>query len=223
MRILLIITCLFLSISASAQNRILVDGEFDDWTNVTVANSDANGDAGSSGIDFKVLKFSNDENYFFIYLETGKDINLQDLNDVAVYIDIDNNAQTGANKSGIGAELTYTFGKRSGTYNFTSGGSTGIRHNDIGLITAPTVTSSAFEIAIKRSFIINGSAKSMKTDIRVVIADNANGDQTPGNSGGVSYTFVSETLDALPTFAIKKSNASHLRLLSYNVERGRLV
>ncbi|MFT5723505.1 MAG: endonuclease/exonuclease/phosphatase family metal-dependent hydrolase [Bacteroidia bacterium] len=220
MRYLVLIPLLFCTLFGHAQNRILVDGEFKDWAKHPTTYTDAAGDGGSSGIDFGKAQIFNDADYIFFYVETGTEINLQDLNDVVIYIDIDNNTSTGTSKNGIGADLSYTFGDRSGSYHTSSNSSVSIRHRDIGLITAPTVTSDRFEIGIKRVFSINGILKKMGDSVKVVFMDNAsNGDVLPSNNGGVSYTFSTTNLEPLPSFSLQKPTMSNLRIMSYNVER----
>lgn len=206
---------LLCSIGANAQNRILVDGEFADWTNQATLDTDASGDGGSSGIDFGKVQVANDRDFVFLYVEVGSAINLQDFNDVSVYLDIDNNANTGSSINGIGAELIYSFGNRSGSYNGVQ-----VRHAEIGMITAPTVTSDRFEIAIKRNFTANGSNVTIGNTIKVLFRDNSSGgDVAPSTSGGLSYTFSETQLEALPSYSFDKPAKSDMRIMSYNAER----
>ena len=123
------LTLIFTVVCTSAQSQILLDGTFDDWSSISGSYTDATGDGGNSGIDFKKINIHNNREYVFLYLEVGSEINLQDLNDIAVYIDIDNNANTGTRINGVGAEITYSFGDRSGTYNGSR-----IGHANIGII-----------------------------------------------------------------------------------------
>ncbi len=220
MKYLIFASFLICSLFVNAQNRVIVDGDFSEWTKQSSVFTDAAGDGGNSGVDFKKAQISNDEEYLFLYIETGSEINLQDLNDVAVYIDIDNNSSTGNSENGIGAELVYNFGDRSGTFHSNAGGSTSIRHRDISLITAPTVTSDRFEIGIKRQFEINGNTINLDGSIKIVYKDNSsNGDVFPSTSGGLNYSFVNNTLEPLPTYSIEKVTTSDFRIMSYNVER----
>ena len=220
LKFITILICLSLAFSGNAQNRVLADGQFDDWTTLAVTYSDSKGDGGQSGIDFGKIQIANDPEHLFLFLETGTFLNLQDFNEVTVYLDIDNNVATGTAQGGIGADLTYTFGSRSGTYHPASGGTISVDQNDIGLVTAPTMTSDRFEIAIKRSFRANGNDISMQDTIKVIFRDNeANGDQIPSSNGGLSYGFLSSNLDPLPGYSMSKPSTSDLRIVSYNVER----
>lgn len=199
------------------QNSILIDGNYDDWKNVSVLHTDGAGDNGSSGVDFGALQVSHSSDYLYLTLEIGTEINLQDFNDVTLYIDADDNSSTGQNTLGLGADFSYTFGNRSGSY---FGSSTSlIRHGDIGLVTAPTISSDRFEIAIDRNTVLSGRMLFSSNTIKLAIRDNAsNGDILP-NTGGLSYTFTSSNLSEIAPYSLSKSGKSNLRVLSYNVLR----
>ncbi len=200
-----------------AQNQILVDGLFEEWKDLPVTYTDAEGDADLSGIDFGLLKVYNNVHYIFFLLETGTEINLQDLNDVTIYLDTDNNADTGFSINEIGAEISYNFGSRSGIF-FRSSNSYEIFHQDIGLITAPTVTSNQFEIAIKRNTTLSGFQVFRNDDIKIVFKDNkTNGDIMPAPNEVIQYTFTSNSAEPLPAYSIQKLSDSDLRIVSYNV------
>ncbi len=217
MKNLLLLSLLFSSIISYSQDRILVDGEFDDWTQHPVWYTDAAGDGGASGVDFGELRVYHDDEYLFLYLEIGTELNLQDLNEIAIYLDTDENPTTGFSINGIGAELVYTFGDRSGLY-YGSGNPTAISHPDIGLVTAPTVTSDRFEIAIKRNLTLSGIPIFQSNEMKVVVRDNSsNGDMIPASSEEIEYLFPADSLGALPAYSIHKIHESNLRILSYNV------
>ncbi len=212
---LTVISFLLFSFCLNAQSRILVDGFFEDWATQPVLHNDASGDGGGSGVDFGKVQVYNDRNFVFFSVEVGNTINLQDNNDVAIYIDIDNNTNTGSSINGIGAELIYTFGDRSGSYNGAR-----IRHADIGMITAPTTSSDRFEIAIKRTFSPDGIDVTMGSTIKALFKDNAsNGDLAPSAIGGITYTMSEGQQLPLPSYSFNKPAKSDIRILSYNVER----
>ena len=146
------LSLLFISIVGYSQNRILVDGIFDEWSDHPVIYSDAAGDGGFLGVDFGELQIFNDDEFIFFLLEIGNEINLQDLNKISIFLDTDNNSNTGFSINGIGAELVYSFGERSGLFYYANGSSE-IFHSNIGLVSAPTVSSDQFEIARIYKFI----------------------------------------------------------------------
>lgn len=217
MKYFILLSLLFSYFVSYSQNRILADGIFDDWNEFPVIYADAIGDGGFSEVDFEQLKIYNDEEYIFFLLETGAEIILQDLNDISIYLDTDDNANTGFPINGIGAELEYTFGNRSGFF-YESGNSFTIFQNEINLVSAPTVTSNRFEIAINRNITLLGIPVFQSDNVKIVFKDNtANGDLLPSLNEELGYTFSSDNLEPLPDYSIQKLHESHLRVISYNV------
>ncbi|MFT4667716.1 MAG: exonuclease III [Ulvibacter sp.] len=217
MKYLRILSLLFVSITSNSQDRILVDGIFNEWSDYPIIYSDAAGDGGSSGIDFGQLQIYNDDEYIFFLLESGSEINLQDLNEIFIYLDTDDNSNTGFSINGIGAEIVYSFGNRSGFF-YQGANSSTIQHSDIGLVTAPTVTSSQFEIAIRRDIIISGIPVFQSDNLKIVFQDDfSNGDLLPASNEEITYTFSNNNSEPLPDFSIQKFPESDLRVISYNV------
>ncbi|MEA1882215.1 MAG: hypothetical protein U9N31_07440, partial [Candidatus Marinimicrobia bacterium] len=93
---------------------ISIDGLFEDWAEVPLAYEDPQADGMS--LDFADLKITYDNEFLFIYfsLHFGETL-LQDDNAIHLYIDADNDTTTGTDFFGIGAELDWEFGQRSGT------------------------------------------------------------------------------------------------------------
>jgi endonuclease/exonuclease/phosphatase family metal-dependent hydrolase len=200
-------------------SQILVDEEYSDWISDNLRYTDDLNDGQNNQIDFGRLWVDHCDTYLFISVELNKELIIQSDNNLRLYIDIDNDLSTGSNIRGIGADLIYRFSDRRGTaeiqnFNWT------IFHDDIGLITSPTVSSDRFEIAIRRNNTINGRAFNMATDILVVMVDDrVNGDEIPSESGGIPYQFSQKPEYELPPYSITKKNQSDLRVLSYNVLR----
>ena len=216
MKYLTLLSFLFFSIHSFAQDRILVDGIFEEWDAYSVAYTDVTGDDGFSGVDFGQLKISNDEEFLFLSVEVGTEINIQDLNNISIYLETDDNENTGFSINGIGADLIYNFGNREGTF-FVGNNSYFISHSNIGLINAPTVKSSRFEIAIKRDATVLGNSVFQSDNIKVAFRDGSSGDLIPNTNDEVEYFFSTEDLEPLPTYSISKSSTADLRILSYNV------
>lgn len=216
MKYLVICSLLFSSIVSFSQNRILVDGIFDEWDEYPIIYTDAIGDGSFSGIDFGQLKVFNDDDFIYFLLETGTEINLQDLNDISIYLDTDDNSNTGLSINGIGADLVYTFGKRIGVF-YGAGNSTEVFQNNIGLVSAPTVTADRFEIAIRRDISISGTPVFQTDNLRIVFKDvTSNGDLLPAANEEIEYTFSTKSSEPLPDYSIQKSDESDLRIMSYN-------
>lgn len=217
MKYLFVCALIFSSFAGFSQDRILVDGMFEEWDEYPVLYTDAIGDGGFSGIDFKQLKVFNDDEFIFFLLETGTEINLQDLNDISIYLDTDDNSNTGLSINGMGADLVYTFGNRIGTF-YGADNSVEIFQSNIGLASAPTVTSDRFEIAIQKDISILGSPVFQSDHFKVVFKDNiSNGDVLPAANEEIEYTFSTNSSEPLSDYSIQKSDESDLRIMSYNV------
>ena len=200
--------------TSSQAARIWMNGFFSDWDAIPPLYSDPSGDQQSGDIDFGVLKAANDDRFIFFYIEMGEELNLQDDNEITLYLDTDNNASTGIPINGIGAEVKWVFGERQGIYTsrYT------IYHQYIGLVTAPTVTSNRFEIAIDRTLSLFGQQLFPQNSFRIVFHDNGPGnDYLPDVGDIVSYSFDNSTLPPIISTSLKKAASSDFRVVTYNV------
>lgn len=201
----------------SQTNRIIVDAHFDDWADIPVLITDTANDNDLSNVDFTELKVANDAEFIFFKIDIGTELNLQSFNKIALFLDADNNPNTGITAHGIGSEIIYDFGERDGTVRVGTN-SFGINHDDIGLYSAPTVTGSIFEIAIRRNLIFNGTQLFQGNSVKIVFEDDVNtGDRLPNGSGGVEYTFSENNSDEFPPFSIEKQEENAFRVMTYNV------
>jgi endonuclease/exonuclease/phosphatase family metal-dependent hydrolase len=206
------------SFAASSQTtRITVDGVFSDWDDRSPAYEDAIGDHQGGSLDFGRIWLANDDRYLFIRIEVGAEINIQDLNPIRMYLDTDNQSTTGQQISGMGAELVWHFGARFGQFSHGSN-TTNIIHSNIGLVTAPTVSSTQFEIALDREARPTPGTPLFTSEIiRLQFVDGqGQSDLLPDQP--LSYTLDPGPFPALPSVPIAKQNQNHLRVLSYNVE-----
>ena len=219
---LLILFLLTSLIRLSAQKeRILLDGLFSDWENRPARFEDPLGD-GRFGYDFRNLAMENDENFLYLSFDTGIEINIQENNDLVLFIDTDASFSTGFPFGGIGAEIVYLFGERGG-YFYHGSQQINIRHDDIGLISLPTVSGDRFELALARNSVVNGQTLFPGTEIRcALLQDVQNGDIFPDDGQGLAYTFDNSPLEELPGYSLSKSASGDFRILSYNVLQDRL-
>lgn len=212
-------SAVFIYQSAHGQTDVFIDGEFTDWQGSPAIYSDPSGDGGSSNIDFGQYWMSDNSDFIFFHIEVGQEINLQEGNAITFYVDTDNDPLTGETIHGIGADLSYTFGERMGTV-YIGASNQQLYHDDIHLISAPTVSSDHFECAIKRNLAFLGQNLFTGDSIRVVLRDNAsNGDLLPDAQGGIVYAFSNTAPQPLPSYSLAAPNADELRMLSYNVLR----
>ncbi len=216
--LLLLFTLFFFQIQA----QIVIDGRFEDWESIELSDDDSDNDAGASGIDFKDVRISSDSEYLYLSFDVNKEINLQDGNKITLYIDTDENASTGLLKSGIGADIEFRFGDRYGVYYFNNNSSF-FEHPQLKIISAPTVTSSSFEVLIRRDVRINGNDIFPSNSIRLRLHDDiASGDIVPNSSGGLRHTFNNNNSPSISEFSFSKPSGAHVRFMSFNVKRDNL-
>ncbi|MCB2205269.1 endonuclease/exonuclease/phosphatase family protein [bacterium] len=221
MRYAVIVILLFVPSLLTAQT-LLVDGQFEDWASFPVLHTDATGDGGTSGVDFRQLQITHDDEFLFLSFETTAEVVLQEDNTLRLYMDTDHDASTGQQVQGLGAELSWNFAGRSGTVRLGSQ-TRSIAHEDIGLYPAPTYSSTRFEIALRRNARIAGSMLFPSDSIRVALAVvEAGGDRLP-DVGGVEYGFDSEKLPAPEELLIGTKAAGALRLLTWNTLQDGLI
>ena len=206
------ITCvisLLLSFSfLTASDAIGIDGLWSDWDSVPIAVIDQENDY--NGDDWSELKISNDGEFLFLKIVLhSEETLLQNWNNFYLYIDADVDSLTGDPFRGLGAELKWHFGGRSGQY-FVQDGVIDIYQNDLTLRQAPTVTSNQFEIAIALdSFVLNNP-----DSVAIIFNSNYdNGDLMPNEWGGVIYYIDSTEVEELEPISLEKSG---IRLVSYN-------
>ncbi|MGE5357005.1 MAG: endonuclease/exonuclease/phosphatase family protein [Deltaproteobacteria bacterium] len=197
-------------------SQIIIDENYSDWTSVTTITDPA-GDA-FSNLDFTSMQINNDSEYLYFRFAINQDVNLQDESKILLQIDIDNNSLTGKQVNGIGADVIYDFGQRTGYYHRNSQ-IYNFNHSDCGLLSLPTVTSAEFEFAIKRKFNAGNYLILIGNKIRTYMSvDIANGDKIPDQSGGYSYSMNTNAY-SYPGFTIDKTDPGHLRIMSYNVKQ----
>jgi endonuclease/exonuclease/phosphatase family metal-dependent hydrolase len=186
---------------------IQLDGFFDDWLAISPIHSDPQGDGAL--VDFGSIWVANDQDYLYIRFETGGDVQPDEQQQMRLYLDTDMNSGTGTSLGGIGADLVWEFGSRDG-----NNGSLG--HADIGLLMGPTVSSTEFEIALRRDAGFFGGDLASGNSVRFILRDMDAGDLAP-NSGSISYTLASGS-DLAPTLSTGRNDPANLRFATWNVQ-----
>ena len=200
--LLLYLTCL------RAAHPIVIDGLFDDWQEVPVTITDPEGDYNYD--DWAELKITNDDDFIFFKISLhSEETLLQNWNNFYLYIDADKDSLTGHPFRGMGAELAWHFGYRTGQY-FEQDGIIDLWQNDITLRQAPTVTSTEFEIAIARgSFVLSDP-----DSIAVIFSSFYDtGDYMPDSWGGVVYQLDTTVVGPAEPILLEKTGT---RLVTYN-------
>ncbi len=197
---------------------ILMDGAFDDWNAALSTFTDNN--APATGVDLLGMQVTNDEQYLFIKLTVGSEIDLQDdlvPQTIRLYIDGDNNASTGlAAQTGYGAEVQVRFDTRTVTEYF--GTSSNVSWSTLDLVPLPTVTGTTFEIAIARNAKPDGVNDLFSGNTcRILFRETDGGDAMPNTGTTFSYTFDNGFSQALQPIGVAKGQASQVRITAWNV------
>jgi endonuclease/exonuclease/phosphatase family metal-dependent hydrolase len=198
------------------QVAITIDGEFEDWIDVTASVVDNNGD-GMGAVDFTRIWLADDDRFLFLRIEATDDFDLSDDNSILLYIDTDANTATGIKVGGIGAELEWRLGNRWGTFNH-NGNSTTVYNNSIRFRGAPTVTSNDFEMAVGRDMLPDGSNPLFTgTEIRVLLVDENSGDMIPNAGTLLSYTLDEGSVSTASPIPFEKPSPLNLRVVTHNI------
>ena len=207
---------------AFGQKTILIDGNFSDWEDIPVVFEDLSGDGQSNGIDIRRIWTYNDDFNLYFRFELTKEINLQENNNLAIYIDYDSNLNTGFKINGVGAEVRFFFGERYGLVQ-DANDSEIVTFVPLGILSAPTVSGTQFEIAISREIGVFGINITAEEQINFRIEDNAfNGDEAPDDLGGISYELDADNMAILPEVNLDIPGSTDFRLLSYNIRNDQL-
>ncbi len=204
-----------------SQNGIFIDESFDDWNGISNYYEDPIGDNLQGEIDLKTMWVSNNEDYIYLRIQTTKEITLTNNNYITIYIDTDNDSSTGKIFDNFGAELEFTFGRRSGKVYLN--GEKIIYSKDIGFICSPTFSSSEFEFGIRRDVKVNGQSLFNSDKVKIKIIDytssalSTSSDNSP-DSAGYEYWINPDLINQHPPYFIEKQNEEYLRVMAYNVE-----
>ncbi|MDR9416895.1 MAG: endonuclease/exonuclease/phosphatase family protein [Gracilimonas sp.] len=199
---------------------ILIDENFSDWDSVPSYSEEMSGDADGGAIDILDLKVSSDSEYIYFYISTDQEFLLQDNPGLTILIDSDNNPNTGQSFADIGYDLRYNLGGRSGEILGTA--SEEINSYDIGLVSAPTVSSDTFEFKIDRNIMSGGNELFASQTIKFAFrTQSSNGDLAPDNPIDLNYILSDEQYQSGP-ISLDKLNPEDIRVLSYNVLRDNL-
>ncbi|SVB45282.1 uncharacterized protein METZ01_LOCUS198136, partial [marine metagenome] len=156
--------------------------------------------------------------FLFIYFNFyANEFLLQDWNSFHLFLDADNDASTGSAINGIGAELDWTFGSRSGVQ-YINGNNDEIWQNDLTLRIGPTVTSQEFEIAISRycnALTMNGN-QVLVAGRMIINSGSSSGDQVPDEPGGIYFSIGEDAVPYPVPIPLERKHDNDIRIVSYN-------
>jgi endonuclease/exonuclease/phosphatase family metal-dependent hydrolase len=209
------------STAHAARIPVVLDGFFDDWGAAAPAWTDPSGDAGGSGIDFGRLWLADDPRYLYLRFEVGPELLLNDGNNINLALDTDNNAATGQSVNGIGADLVWRPGQKSGTF-YSGATHVTVHWDDCGFIGLPTVTGPAFEVAFRRDALPDGTHPLFPagpgTIIRVLLRDTGTGgDLLPNTGQTLSYQFDQGSPITETPLPVARQLPTDLRVITWNV------
>jgi endonuclease/exonuclease/phosphatase family metal-dependent hydrolase len=200
--------------AAPSAAALAVDGSFDEWDSTSPAWTDPAGDGGA--VDFGRVWVRSNSERVTLWFEVGSEINLQNSNAITLLVDGDADPSTGRSVGGIGAELVWTFGERSGA--IVSGDrETRVDQADIGLRQAPTVSSTEFEISVLRR-TADGAALIPGPNASIVLLDESGAgcDRLP-DEGALTVTLSGAMPPPPPEVSLERRDPNDVRILTYNV------
>jgi len=211
---------LFFATFTDAQT-ISIDGNFDDWSEIEPVFVDQLNDGQSNGIDFERIWVHNDQFAVYFRFELNREIKLQENNELAIYIDFDDDINTGFKINGIGAEVRYFFGERFGIVS-ENGQNEFINFSPVSMLVAPSVSSTQFEVSFARSVDIGSIDFTLEDQFTFRIEDNSfNGDEVPNDLSGVPFSLLDNQVEE-PALMFDKPSNAEFRFLTYNIENDQL-
>jgi exonuclease III len=204
--------------AGAATHDVIIDGSFADWASVPVTYTDPTGDALGGAVDFGVLKVASDRERAYLYFEIGAEMNLQNDNGIVLYADVDNDPATGHAVGGIGAEVEWRFGERTGVVRHAEPGLI-VRQADVGLRQGPTVTSTVFEVSFDRRAATSGELLMEDRNVAILLQNESGGTRdTLPDRGETLVVELSGAapVEPCPTF-MKRRDAGDIRVVTYNV------
>jgi endonuclease/exonuclease/phosphatase family metal-dependent hydrolase len=208
----LTILCAFTSgIMYSQSLPISIDGEFSDWDAAYVLYIQDSTAAAPAGLHPVRVQVSNDDRFLFLKFELDREITLLENNPLVLLINTDNDINTGYDAGNTGAELRWVFGNRQGTF-YSDTGVHSILYHHIRLRTAPTVSSTVFEIAIGRDTRPDTSNPLFQSDTIAAYFHSLEGNLS------VSGTYIFDPLPVAPPepIPLERTDDSDLRILAFN-------
>jgi len=193
--------------------RVTHDGFTPEWEGWPVLATDASGDANP---DLQVLQASRDENTLTLRLRLGADLLLQETNTLKLALDTDWNTATGTAAEGLGAELVWTFGSRSGSYKYGTSTAITVRHDDLGLRTLPTHAASDYEVTFNLAARPDGTHLLFPLDSLKAVFYQSGGDRLPA-SGFSTVRIGTGSLPAEPARSPQRVADGTLRIAAWNV------
>lgn len=205
--------------------RMIIEGEYEDWSAVPVAFGDTTGDQGGSVADFDRVWIANDDDYIYVRFEIGTLTNLQTIvTPLRLYFDVDQSAATGYPVGDIGSDLVLLFPERHGAEQTASQFEAAtMSHASLELVTGPTVAGTEYELRVRRDavFPIRGTPLFSGSGFDILLegqdGSGGPGDWAPDGPAAHSYTMTSGSLPPYEPIPLQRTHLRHVRLMSHNM------
>lgn len=199
--------------TAYGQEGIIIDDLYQDWSNIGTQNDNTDE---VNGLDILEASVTDSEDYLYFYLKIDREIKIYDGNygndEMILYIDTDNNADTGKPFNGIGAEIELDFTEREYFHHSPSISNWSRWLSDLHFEIAPTTTSKDFEIRLIKSATANGTPIFPNNTIKYLFSSKT-GDYGPDDIQ--SYEFQNNEWNYQP-IDIEGQVANTVRVMSHN-------
>jgi exonuclease III len=208
--IYLLFTYTLFSEDYSYCSRIIIDGYFDDWNEVP---SIKNNSIDMQILDINQIKMSQDDDYVFFFIQFNQVINLQENNNITLYVDNDLSSSTGEQINSIGADIVWRFGLRQGDW-YVNKTKYYIKHIDFEFCALPSVTSDKFEFAISKKKQFNGTNPFPSSKFKISIRTDDQGKFFPNND--IIFAITQCDQPPLPIIDLTKEDDNYLRVSCWN-------
>ena len=111
--IVLVVTLIATS-THGAEDPIVIDGLFPEWTDRPVSATDRSGDG--TDVDLVGLRVADTPYRLHLLVDFAFETDLSENNALEILIDTDDDPSTGLQREGIGAEIRFAFGEREGCF-----------------------------------------------------------------------------------------------------------
>jgi endonuclease/exonuclease/phosphatase family metal-dependent hydrolase len=165
----------------------------------------------SRGLAIESVSVAHDARRLLLAVRLDRSLTIQEENPLILAIDVDGKQETGCLVLGVGAEWSWRFGERRGSY-CGPGNERSIQHQHLGLVTAPTHDSREFEIGV--SLEPEGTTlRSANGPLTIVLG-------TEGQATArVSYAFERPAEERLETATLARAPSGPARFVSHNLNR----
>ena len=207
----------------AVRHRIVLDGRFDDWADVTPACEAARArDGGGSStpgrsagaVDIGRVWLAEDEERFYLSFEIVGEARLLAESALRLCLDIDDDAATGFLVWPLGVDFSWEFDRCRGVFH-DGGRATDVSWRETGFTILPAHAATRFELCFDRAARLDGEHLLFPGGASRLLFEGA-----ASCAGPIEYAFErGDPLAPLETIPLEKADPRACRLLTYNVRR----